>query len=74
MHNFVHFIQKPIDLKCKLKDEHNNDIDIENLLNSEHKFLGQMLSFKNSAMDHFNFIQGKMKSKLENLNNASIGE
>ena len=37
-----------------------------------HKFLGQTLTFKNTAKDHSEFLYKILKRKLENLNGVDV--
>lgn len=63
---------KPKDITFKLKNKQNDIIQIDNLVNNEHKFLGQILMFENSPSDHFKLLKSKLESKLDNLDSTAI--
>ena len=41
-------------------------------MNEPHKFLGQTLTFKNTAKDHFDFLYNILETKLENMNTVTV--
>ena len=45
---------------------------LKSLQDDPHKFLGQTLTFKNSAKDHFQFIYELLENKLKNLDEVSV--
>ena len=45
---------------------------LKTLVDEPHKFLGQILTHKNSSADHFDFMSDILKTKLENLDNSAI--
>ena len=67
---------KPTPVNFTLLDYSNNQnptrITLKTLVNDPHKFLGQIITHKNSSEDHFKFMESILKSKLENLDNCSV--
>ena len=45
---------------------------IKSLQDGPHKFLGQILTFRNTAKDHFLFLCELLETKLNNLHEASV--
>ena len=45
---------------------------LKSLQEDPHKFLGQILTFKNTAKDHFHLIYKLLNSKLKNLDEVSV--
>ena len=45
---------------------------LKTLVDEPHKFLGQIVTHKNSSTDHFNFMSDILKSKLENLDGSAV--
>ena len=50
----------------------NTKVTLKTLAEEPHKFLGQILTFKNSNKDHFEFLKQKLEAKLTNLDNAPV--
>ena len=64
---------KPTDVHFTLTDlVTNTKVVLKTLVEEPHKFLGQILSFKNSSKDHFEFLQSILKTKLENLDSSVV--
>ena len=49
-----------------------NRVVIKSLQDEPHKYLGQTLSFKNSAKDHFELLSSLLQTKLKHLDEVSI--
>jgi hypothetical protein len=45
---------------------------LKTLVDNPHKFLGQIITHKNSSDDHFQFMKSILQSKLENLDKSGV--
>ena len=46
--------------------------ELKTLIEEPHKFLGQIITHKNSSQDHFDYLNNILKSKLENLDKSCV--
>ena len=53
-------------------DTSNNRVVLKSLQEEPHKFLGQTLTFRNTAKDHFTFLFELLENKLKNLDEVSV--
>ena len=59
---------KASDVKFTLSDTvTNTKVTLKTLVEEPHKFLGQILTFKNSSSDHFDFLKKILENKVKNL-------
>ena len=64
---------KPSEIHFTLSDPvNNNKVELKTLVEEPHKFLGQILTFKNSSKDHFEFLKKILENKLTNLESACV--
>ena len=47
-------------------------IQLKTLIDEPHKFLGQIITHKNSSQDHFNYMKDILQTKLENLDKSCV--
>ena len=62
----------PFTLTDKSNPENPSVVVLKSLHEEDHKFLGSLLTFKNTAEDHFKFLLDKFENKLKNLDLASV--
>ena len=65
--------EKKISVLFFLKDP-NTDVNVQlkTLEDDPHKFLGALVTYKNTPQEHFVFLKEKLVKKLENLDVTSV--
>ena len=64
---------KPSEINFTLTDSvTNSKVTLKTLVDEPHKFLGQILTFKNSTKDHFEFLKKILETKLTNLDSSPV--
>ena len=62
----------PFSLTDHTNPDNPTQIILKSLQDDPHKFLGSLLTFKNNAADHFEFLYNKLEDKMKNLDAASV--
>ena len=69
---------KPTSVNFTLLDSANpqnpSKVQLKTLVDDPLKFLGQIITHKNSSGDHFNFMKSILQTKLENLDKSVRNE
>ena len=66
---------KPTNITFTLSDDNPETpvkIELKTLIEEPHKFLGQIITHKNSSQDHYAYLNNILKSKLENLDKSCV--